>query len=190
MICVVSSASAESEARFNAIVDEYSKFLRAVIARLSPDDLGIQAGEIEQEARLRLRRALLSERKIPDLASYIYKNAATATVEAIRHVKARREEQLRTAKEKEEPALPVPGPENSPERLAERQQIGAKIQQALERLPDNRRRAARLYFKGMTSQEIGDVMGWNEPKARNLTYRGLRDLCHQLRAEGIECEID
>src|SRR3989442_10088931 len=134
MICVVSSASAESEARFNAIVDEYSKFLRAVIARLSPDDLGIQAGEIEQEARLRLRRALLSERKIPDLASYIYKNAATATVEAIRHVKARREEQIPTAKkEEEEPA----GPENSPERLAERQQIGAKIQQALERLPDN-----------------------------------------------------
>src|SRR5207245_6532806 len=101
MICMVLAPSAEAEARFNAIVDEYSKFLRAVIARLSPDDLGIQAGEIEQEARLRLRRALLSERKIPDLASYIYKNAATATVEAIRHVKARREEQIPTAKKEE-----------------------------------------------------------------------------------------
>ncbi len=185
------SPTADAEARFNAIVDEYAKFLRGVIARLCPNDLGIQASDIEQEARLRLWRALLSERKISDLGSYIYKIAATATIDAIRRVKARREEQLRPAEEKEEePILLVSSPENSRERLAERQQISAKIRQALERLPDNRRRAVSLNLRGMTSQEIGDVMGWNEPKARNLTYRGLKDLGHELRAEGIECEID
>jgi DNA-directed RNA polymerase specialized sigma24 family protein len=38
----------------------------------------------------------------------------------------------------------------------------------------------------MTSEEIGELMGWSEPKARNLAYRGLKDLRHELRAEGIE----
>lgn len=33
-------------------------------------------------------------------------------------------------------------------------------------------------------------MGWTEPKARNLIYRGLEDLRETLRAEGIEYEID
>jgi len=33
-------------------------------------------------------------------------------------------------------------------------------------------------------------LGWSEPKARNLLYRGLSDLRAQLRAEGIEYEID
>jgi hypothetical protein len=29
-------------------------------------------------------------------------------------------------------------------------------------------------------------MGWSEPKARNLVYRGLKDLRGELRSAGIE----
>jgi DNA-directed RNA polymerase specialized sigma24 family protein len=57
-------------------------------------------------------------------------------------------------------------------------------------LSDNRRRAVGLYLEGMASQEIATLLGWSEPKARNLLYRGLSDLRAQLRAEGIEYEID
>jgi DNA-directed RNA polymerase specialized sigma24 family protein len=61
-----------------------------------------------------------------------------------------------------------------------------KIERALARLAENRQLAVGLYLKGMTSEEIGELMGWSEPKARNLAYRGLKDLRHELRAEGIE----
>jgi DNA-directed RNA polymerase specialized sigma24 family protein len=38
----------------------------------------------------------------------------------------------------------------------------------------------------MTSDEIADLMGWSRPKARNLVYRGLKDLRGKLRRAGIE----
>jgi len=189
-----SSPIAEVEARFNAIVEEYGKFLRRTITQLCPKDLGLQFSDIEQEARLRLWRALQSEREIADLASYLYRIAVTATLDAVRRVKTKREEQLRLAEEAEEdeggPHSLVVDPAHSPELLAERQQIVRKVEAALARLPDNRRRAVGLYLEGMTSQEIGDLLGWSEPKARNLVYRGLKDVRQQLRAAGVEYEID
>jgi DNA-directed RNA polymerase specialized sigma24 family protein len=42
----------------------------------------------------------------------------------------------------------------------------------------------------MTSQEIADLMGWSEARARNLTYRGLKTLRDDLKAEGIDYEIE
>jgi len=191
---VESSQTAEAEARFDAIVQEFGKLLRHTIAQLCPKDLGIQFEDIEQEACLRLWRALQSERKIPDLASYIYRVVVTTTIDAVRRVKARREEQLRLAEEGEgeeregEMSSLAAGPEQSPERLAERQQVIRKVEEALARLPENRCRAVGLYLEGLTSQEIADLLGWSEPKARNLTYRGLKELRQQLRAEGIEYE--
>jgi DNA-directed RNA polymerase specialized sigma24 family protein len=61
-----------------------------------------------------------------------------------------------------------------------------KVQVVFARLPDDRRRAVGLYLEGFTSQEIAHLLAWSEPRARNLTYRGLKDLRQQLRAEGIE----
>jgi RNA polymerase sigma-70 factor (ECF subfamily) len=186
------SSSVEVEAQFNAIVDEFGRFLRNTVARLCPKDLGLQHSDIEQEARIRLWRALQSGREISDPASYIYRIAATTTIDAIRRVKARREEQLRVADDEEEKAvlhLAAPA-EHSPDRLAERRQMLGKVQEAFGRLADNRRSAVVLYLEGLTSDEIARGLGWSEPKARHLVYRGLGDLRRQLKAEGIECEID
>jgi RNA polymerase sigma factor (sigma-70 family) len=173
--------------RFNRIVDEYGRFLSNTIAQLCPKDLGLQFSDIEQEARLRLWRAVESEREIRDLASYIYRIAATTTIDAIRRVKARREEQLRLIDDDVDGGLRLEATaENAPDRLAERSQVVQKIQAALALIEENRRAAVGLYLEGMSSQEIADILGWTEPKARNLLYRGLSDLRKRLRAEGIE----
>ena len=42
----------------------------------------------------------------------------------------------------------------------------------------------------MSSQEIADLLGWSEAKARNLVYRGLSELRKYLREEGIEYEAE
>jgi hypothetical protein len=63
-----------------------------------------------------------------------------------------------------------------------RRQIEAGVAQ----LPANRRLAVRLHLQGLTTAEIGELSGWSEPKARNLVYRGLKDLRQYLRALGIE----
>jgi len=191
---VKNSHRVEIEARFNALLDEFGRLLRQAIVRHCPRDLGLQFDDIEQEARLRLWRALEQEREITNHASYLYRIAATATIDAMRRVQARHEEQLHKVVDEgvesdEVVALPAPL-RDSPERVAESREVVDRVQAALARLSDERRRAVGMYLQGMSSQDIADLLGWTEPKARNLLYRGLKELRTLLRAEGINYETD
>jgi RNA polymerase sigma-70 factor (ECF subfamily) len=172
------------EERLEALLAKYGAFLRRTIVHVCPSSLGIQFDDVEQEARLRLWRALKAEREIANPASYLYSVAVTATIDAVRRVKARREEQLDSAREG------VGREGASPERAAEHQRVLEKIEQVLSGLPDDRHRPVALYLQGFGTREIGDLLGWSEAKARNLTYRGLNDLRARLKAEGIECDLD
>jgi RNA polymerase sigma factor (sigma-70 family) len=183
----------EIEAEFNAILEKYGAFLRQTITRVCPKDLGIQFDDIEQEARLRLWRALEAEREINFHGSYIYRIVVSVTINAIRRAKARREEQLRLAGDYEDedvgeaqPIVLTAGAENSPETQAEREELLRKVEEAIASLPEGRRLAVGLHLKGLTTDEIADLMEWSEPKARNLVYRGLKELRGKLRAAGIE----
>ncbi len=182
----------EGRKSFEDIIDRYGSFLHNTIARLCPKDLGLQFNDIEQEARLRLWRALESEREIKSVGSYTYRIAVSVTINAIHRAKSRREQQLDSAEEEDEAGtrlhLLTADAAESPETLLERKELVEKIEHALARLAENRQLAVGLYLKGMTTKEIGELMGWSEPKARNLAYRGLNDLRDELRAEGIEYE--
>jgi RNA polymerase sigma-70 factor (ECF subfamily) len=182
----------ETESRFNSLLDTYGELLRRAIMRVCPKDLGLQFNDIEQEARIRLWRAVTSEREIRNPGSYIYRIAVSATINAIQQVKARREEQLSPAEDAGagpdwiESRAADPG--ESPEALAVRSELIDKVEQALAGLQEKRRVAVGLYLKGMTTDEIAELMGWSEPKARNLAYRGLKELREAVRALGIEWE--
>jgi RNA polymerase sigma factor (sigma-70 family) len=182
----------ESQSSFEDIMDRYGNFLHNTIARLCPKDLGLQFNDIEQEARLRLWRALESEREIASVGSYTYRIAVSVTINAIHRIKSRREEQLDLVGQGDEPGTglhsQIADEAESPESLLERKELIQKIEHALSRLGENRQLAVGLYLKGMTTEEIGELMGWSEPKARNLAYRGLKDLREELRAEGIDYE--
>ena len=106
--------------------------------------LGIQAADVEQEAMLRLWRALRDERNVDDLASYIHRIAVTATIDAIRRVAARREEQLGADEDAAGPALPPADPRQSPDAIVARRRAMEGLMKALARLPANRRRCVEL----------------------------------------------
>ncbi|HSE98306.1 MAG TPA: RNA polymerase sigma factor, partial [Blastocatellia bacterium] len=135
--------------------------------------------------------AVQSERDLTDPASYIYRIAVTTTIDAVRRVMARREEQLllEPGVDTQDAVISLEAPsEESPDRIAERRQVMQKVEAAIAHLTENRRTAVELHLQGMTSQEIADLMDWSEPKARNLVYRGLNDLRERLREEGIDYE--
>ncbi|MGH9754094.1 MAG: RNA polymerase sigma factor [Blastocatellia bacterium] len=184
----------KADAQFNAIIDEYGRFLSQTIIHLCPKDMGLEFNDIEQAARLRLWNALQRESEIWNPASFLYKIALTAILDAVRRIKAKREEQLRLAEDEEDdegaPHALSTDPRYSPELEAERRQLVSKVRSALARLSDNRRRAVGLYLEGFSIQEIADLLGWSEAKARNLVYRGRQDLRTQLRLEGVEYEIN
>jgi hypothetical protein len=77
------------EARCEALLDAYGHFLREAIPRLAPGPLVEHLGELVQEARIRLARALEAQRVVADPAAYAARLAATSTVEAVRRVKSR-----------------------------------------------------------------------------------------------------
>jgi RNA polymerase sigma-70 factor (ECF subfamily) len=185
-------SSVSIESRFNELIEEYGRFLRHIIIRVCPKDMGLQYDEIEQDVRVRLWHALESEREIRDPASYLYRIATTATLDAIRRVRRKREEQM-IADDQEAEGLIAPhvlatDPERAPDRVAERVQLIGKVKEAMARLPEHRRTAVGLHLEGLTTQEIADLLGWSEPKARNLVYRGLNEVRQYLKEAGIEYE--
>ena len=186
------NTTGQVEERFEAILRQYGGLLRSAVARFCPKGIGIQFEDVEQEARIRLLRALRSEREIRDPASYLYRIAATAAIDAVRRVKARRERQMHARAgeggEEVEVYQFAEDPERAPDRIAERRQIVRRVDEALASLAENRRRAVRLHLQGFTTDEIAVLLGWTEPKARNLVYRGLADLREQLRRHGYEVD--
>ncbi|HWP43757.1 MAG TPA: sigma-70 family RNA polymerase sigma factor [Blastocatellia bacterium] len=180
----------ETEARFNDLLDKYELFLRNTIARICPKNLGLQISDILQEARLQLWRVIESEIEIAHPVSYIYRVAVSVTLRAIQRAKRRREEQLRLADDEDDSPSALDSlavaPSESPEALAERRELVGQIEEAMGSLQENRRLAVGLYLKGLTTEDIAELMQWSEPKARNLVYRGLKDLREQLRAKGID----
>jgi RNA polymerase sigma factor (sigma-70 family) len=180
----------EIDDRFDALLKAYGSFMRQAIRRFRLASYGLTVDEIEQDARIRLWHALQREINIVDPASYLYRVAATAALDALRRVRTRRETQLTVAApspsdDDDAPEDPV-SPVRSPEQLAADREITAQVRAALDRLPDNRRRAVGLHLRGLSSPEIARLLGWTEPKARNLASRGLKDLRELLRRDGIE----
>lgn len=162
--------------------------MHRTILRVCPRELGLLCEDIEQEARLSLWKALQGERAIAFPVSYIYKVAVSATLRAVRRAKARREDPLNDDSDAG-PVLTLRAPvEASPHADAERREVAQKIAAALKVLPENRRLAVANHLQGLTTSEIGTLLGWSEPKARNLVHRGLKDLRTALRALGIECK--
>ncbi len=182
----------ETDQRFERLLQRYSALLKEIIARHCPRHLGVDVTEIEQEARLRLWRAVEREKELTAPASYIYRIAVTATIDAVRRVQARREDQLRTEATEEDDANHVitiaADPSQAPDAVTARRELMGQVAAAVASLPENRRRAVELHLQGLTLAEIAELLGWTEGKARNLVYRGLDDLRDALRREGIDYE--
>jgi len=172
------------------LLERYGALLRGAIAQVCPKNLGLDFDDIEQETRLRLWRAIQAETEIEKPASYLYRVAVTATLDAVRRATARREEQLadpRVAMESVSgPPLQVDG--LSPEAQADHRILLRKVGAALSRMTRNKRRAVGLHVRGFSPGEIGRLLGWTEARARSLVYRGLRELRAALAAEGVEYE--
>jgi RNA polymerase sigma-70 factor (ECF subfamily) len=184
----------ETKAQSDANVEECLEFLRKILERICPKDLGIQVDDVAQDASVKLLRALQSERKIDNLKSYICTIALNARRDAVSRVRARREEQPFWDNNDENDDGPgnldPVSPGHSPERMVQLRELRSIVMAEINRLPDNQRRALGLHLKEMSDQEVANLMGWTEDKARNLIYRGKKKLRKRLRARGIDYEID
>lgn len=153
--------------------------IRAAARRFSLDESDVE--EVIQDVRIRVWKARGGG---PDGASigdtpagYVYRTALTAAMDLIRRRRRRQGEELPAS-------LPARASER-PDHVLEGSEVGAAVHRVLETLSERRRPVVRMYLAGYGSGEIADLLGWSEPKARNLLYRGLQELRAGLQALGI-----
>lgn len=172
--------------------DPTSDALDAVLTRFAErvKYIGVQHGlqgsdvdDLVQEVRLRLWKALASGEKILSApASYIHRTAVSAALDVLRRRRARRETPVRVSRPS---GLAMLGESPSADRMVEQIELQDSIGRAVEQLIPARRSVVKMYLAGYGREEIADLLGWTEPKTRNLLYRGLSDLRETLTEMGI-----
>ncbi len=182
---------ARAEKQLEALLEEYGPWLRRTVARNCPQNLGINPDEVEQEAILRLWKALERESKLENPTSYLYRVVSTATIDAIRRVRARREDSIEPEDESmANPQIQTVDSSPGPERLASSVELSRALEASLGQLSENRKLAVKLHLQGFNTREIGDLLGWTEAKARNLASRGMKDLREGLEKAGVRDAIE
>ena len=74
---------------------------------------------------------------------------------------------------------------SSPEDSAQDWQTLEATQRIMAGLEPDKRRAIGLHLQGFTTDEIAELLGWSEPKARNTVYRSMAALRQELVERGL-----
>jgi RNA polymerase sigma factor (sigma-70 family) len=168
---------------FQKILATHEPRLCALVRAKLRADLDLDIDDVVQEVRIRLWRALATEKGVDHLASYIQRTVLSVVIDAMRRRTARREEALM----QDEDAIDVhAATTTAPDRLADQGQRLASVELAIAELPSRRRVPVRLLLQGFTTGDIAVMLGMTEATARNLAYRGVEELKAALAGSGLE----
>lgn len=175
--------------------DPASSALDRVIARFGPmlRSVGVRRGlsehdldELAQDVRVRLWRALADGEKIQRVqTSYVYRAAMSAALDLIRRRRARAEATLEHDIAEQGGLTADRIDRDRPDAELEQRELAERIDRAIAELAEPRDVVVRLHLSGYDRFEIARLLGWTEPKVRNLIYRGLADLRALLLEQGI-----
>ncbi|UCC48828.1 MAG: sigma-70 family RNA polymerase sigma factor [Gemmatimonadota bacterium] len=168
----VSAALEQLFSRYAALVQQVARQ-----RNLSEDDID----EVFQDVRIRLWRALATGQKIAVTPpSYVYRTAVSAALDLIRRRQARREEEI----DRHQNGLAIAATA-LPDQTVEAEELAARLVEALTLLDEPRRLVVQMHLAGYHRCEIAELLGWTEPKTRNLLYRGLADLRARLEEQRL-----
>ena len=163
-------------AHLEALVQQYGRLIRSVVARVGGQRAGFIQDDVEQEIRIALWKRLRSGQELEATPAYVYKVAVREMVRMIRKVLRHQADPL-----PEGAAEPAAAPAPTPEQHED----AAAIETALRGLPPEREAAVRLHLMGYEVAEVMRLRDWPYQKARNLIARGMADLRLALRARGV-----
>jgi RNA polymerase sigma factor (sigma-70 family) len=168
--------------RLEQLVRDYAGLVRRVVAGVSgrPHLTDQLQDDIAQNVFIALWKRLKSEQPIEDPASYIFMMARREAIRALMGEASRRGLPLG------EDHLELPSPRPSPLATLEARELGQAVEAALEKLPEDRRRAARAHLIGLDAGEISRLTGWSYNRVRNLVSRGMLDLRRILKLETVD----
>jgi RNA polymerase sigma factor (sigma-70 family) len=172
----------------DTVIDRFGNLMYRVGRSLRLPDADID--EAIQDVRIRLWRALASGegvdiRRLP--ATYVYRTTMSAMLDLIRRRRSRRESSVESL---ETQVVPIASAIVAPDAGLEMDDLTRQVAAAIDEITESRRAVVRMYLAGYAREEIAQLLGWSEPKTRNLLYRGMDDLRARLKARGIGTEAD
>ncbi|HZT47113.1 MAG TPA: sigma-70 family RNA polymerase sigma factor [Hyphomicrobiaceae bacterium] len=165
-------AAGEEEA-FRGLVDRHLTSVLAIARRMLRDDA--EAEDVAQETMLRLwRNAAGLELGPHGVRPWLRRVASNLCIDRVR---ARRNTLVvEEVPEESEPA-------GQARHMAERE-LGARVDAALQALPERQRLAITLFhYEGMSQVEVGEVLGVSDEAVESLLARARRSLKAALREE-------
>ncbi len=173
----VPRSSERTSAVIEGLVERWVGIIRRAAARYRIS--GADSDELTQDIRLRLWRMLEREGESAAISpGYVYRAAVSAAIDLVRRRRVERHER-RVPLELVADELVDTGAIDTQET-----DLVAALERALAQVPASRRPAVRLHLRGHHLDEIANIMGWTQGKARNLLYRGLTDLRENLKQAG------
>lgn len=156
--------------------------LRRSVAASCRGRAGVDLDEIEQEARIRLWKALESDRIEVLGASYVQKVVASVVIDAGRRAAVRAAD---TLPETDSEAGPAGLVTEGADRAAMDGQHVDHVMRCIEALPLRRRLPVKLHLQGYSLPEIAVLEGVSAEAIRKLVTRGLDELKQALRELGL-----
>lgn len=172
---LIDRARAGDPAAARSLYNRYAPRVFAVVRRIAGDD--DLAEDYAQEAWVRAFRALPGFRGDARFSTWMHRIAVNTALQGDRRV--RRHESRRTPFPEVIPVKP---------RIEGRDPLlAARLEEALDRLPDGMRRVMVLHdVEGHTHQEIGEMLGINEGTSKSQLFKArarMRDLLNETMNE-------
>lgn len=165
------------EQEFRLLIERWSAYVRKTLVNLDPRRSEADLEELEQEIRLRLWQTLSRERTWDKPASFIRSVVMSVAIDAARRRQVRGGDCEHVGLEHLEPWSA--GVSSATDALEDRAELLTALVQ-LSRADPEKAQAVGLHLQGFTTEEIGDLLGWTEAKARNTVYRSLESLRVQI----------
>jgi len=160
-LALVERAQAGDREAFEELVQRYYSKIYSFAYRMVSD--AETAADLTQEVFLRAFAALPSFRLESSFQTWIFRIASNLCVDRHRRAQRRGPAPLSLegfGEEEEEPGLEVPDWSGNPERILEREELRAKVQEAIGQLSEKLRTVLLLYdFQGLSYEEIARVVG-------------------------------
>jgi RNA polymerase sigma-70 factor (ECF subfamily) len=170
------------QARIERQLAEFGPRLRRAVELHCRGRFPVDLDDVEQEVRIRLWRALESDRIGVLAASYVQKVVSSVVIDAGRRAAVRAAEPL---PEHEEDAGPTVRVDDGADRAAMGDEHVAHVLRIIEALPTRRRIPVKLHLQGYSLPEIGALEGVTAEAARKLVTRGIEELKQALRDLGL-----
>lgn len=164
------------------LLRDFGRKIRQLVESHCRGSQGLDPDDVEQEVRIRLWKALESDRFEPLGASYIQRTVVSTVIDAARRAALRVTDPLPEAGH-ETLADAAPGP--SIEMAVSGRQQAERVWSVIELLPVRRRVPIKLHLQGFSLQEIADLEGVSPEAARKLVSRGMDALKERLVELGM-----